>query len=125
MKINRKILRWIYKNNEPEMGDIIVQEFYGSIPSSLRSPAMDFLANGRNVLERFFSLQAYHIARRSIADTKNQSFYDGQLMFIKALILSVSKSSQNKVEPIPSEAENDPMEGVKDFISKVKESTKK
>ena len=118
--MKRKILTYLYRKNESLFADIIVQEFYGSVPNNLRTPAMDFLNNGRVVLEKFFSIQAYHIARKALGDIKNQSFYDGQLMFIKALVLAVSKSADKKVDPIDDKPIEDPMKGVSEFMDKVK-----
>ena len=123
--MKRNFLNWLYRNNRTLFADLVVEDFYGQIPASLTLPMMDFLANSRDVLERFFSLQAYHITRRSIADIKNQSFYDGQLMYIKGLLLAVGKSGQKRSDPIPEGKILDPMEGVNDFLNKVKSDEKK
>ena len=114
-------LAWIYKKYQPEISDLIVEEFFGNIPPDTATPALDFMANNRTVLEKFFSVQAYHLTRKAIGSGKNVEFYNGALMIIKAFVLGMNRIRGAKVDPIKTEVEIDPLIGVSEFLNKINE----
>lgn len=122
--MKRRLLKFLYRRYETIFADLIVESYFGEIPASMKVPAIDFLAGGRNVLERFFALQAYQLTRRAIGDIKNKQFYDGALMIIKALTLSLSRSKEIREDAIKSEEKNDPMTGVQEYFNLIKKDEK-
>jgi len=114
--MKRKFLKFLYNRNEAMFGDIIVESFFGNIPKETSIPALDFMANNKNVLERFFSVQAYHLTRKAITSGKHVEFYDGALMIIKALVLAMNRSRIEKVAPIAGEKKENPLAGVNKFM---------
>lgn len=122
--MKRLFLKWIYRKYEAQFADIIVEEFFGNIPRDVAVPALDFLANSRTVLEKFFSIQAYNLTRKAIGSGKNVEFYNGALMIIKAFALGMNRTRTQKVEPITNEKEIDPLEGVNEFLKLSKDEKK-
>jgi len=118
--MKKKIIAWFYKKYQPELSDIIVEEFFGTIPRDISTPALDFMANNRTVLEKFFSIQAYHLTRKAISSGKNVEFYNGALMIIKAFVLGMNRTRGVKVDPITEKVEINPLEGVNDFLKSIK-----
>ena len=114
--MKRKILTWLFKNNEPFFAELMVKNFYSEIPTNIREPSVDFLINGRGPLERFFTLQAYYVQRRAMGDMKNLQHYTGILFYIKSLLAIIQKSKPIVDEVMVKEKEKDPLEGVQDFI---------
>jgi hypothetical protein len=118
--MKRKILAWLYKRYENLFADIIIIEYFGNIPRDVNVPALDFMANNRTVLEKFFSIQAYNLTRKAIGSGKNVEFYNGALMIIKAFVLGMNRTRGVKVDPITEKAEVNPLDGVNDFLSAIK-----
>ena len=118
--MKRFLLKWIYKKYQPEISDLIVLEFFGNIPRDVATPALDFMANNRTVLEKFFSIQAYNLTRKAIGSGKNVEFYNGALMIIKAFVLGMNRTRGVKVDPITEKVEVNPLDGVNDFLSAIK-----
>lgn len=114
------MLRFLFNRYKKQFEDMLVEEFYGSIPASLREPSIEFLAQNKNTLERFFTIQAYIVQRRAVGDIKNAEVYKGVLIHIKSLLLVVSRA---KVVVKDSTIETDkekPEDGIMDFLSKAK-----
>ncbi len=119
------MIRWLYKRYKNRFYDLFIEDFYGFIPNEVTEPAIDFLANARAPLERFFSIQAYHMQRRSIGDTKNALLYAGVLLHIKSLLAIVSRGKVIKdTTNIIPEAVADPLKGVGKFIEEGKKKFK-
>lgn len=118
--MKRKILTWLFRKYEATFSEIIVEEFYGFIPDNLREPMMDFMAGSRNMLERFFSIQAYNIQKRSIGDIKNAQYYAGVLMHIKSILLMIQRKVPVREDvDTPKEGTN-PLDKVKGFMETYK-----
>lgn len=100
----------------------MVEEFYGQIPPDLREPALDFLANGREKLEKFYQIHAYHLQRRAMTDLKHADMYQGMLVEVKALLAAIARIKKPeelkfvKQGKDPSSYEKD----VKDFLDEGK-----
>lgn len=98
------ILDLLFKRYKKDIYDRMIMDFYGDIPKSVSEPSIEFLANARTTLERFFSIQAYHIQKRSIGDRKNDQFYAGALMHIKSLLVAIQNGRLK--EEVKPEVEN-------------------
>lgn len=118
------MLKWIYKRYKHRFYEFLVEDFYGDIPESVREPSIDFLVKARPALERFWSIQAYNIQRRSISDSKHAELYQGFLLCIRTLLVVVSKGKVGVVEGgVRSEVVKppDPMREVEEFVRLAKE----
>jgi hypothetical protein len=116
--LTKLLFKWCYQ----EIMSELVRDFYGEIPTSLKEPSMMFFSQNRRNLERFFSIQAYKVTRRSIGETKNAQFYDGMLAHIKSILVAVSSA------PLPVVKEDMPKDkevAVLDSILSFRDSRKK
>ena len=124
----KSFLKWVFKHYKMQFYDLAVQDFFQDIPENLRQPSLEFLANGRNTLERFFSVQAYLLTKKAINDGKNTAFYSGALMISKALLHAI------RSEPIPkdksgsvvaAQQEDETLKNIAEFEKQAKEKSKK
>jgi len=99
---------------------MLVEEFIGEIPASVKEPAIDFLTNGRIALERFFTIQAYKIQKRSIGDVKNAQLYAGILLHIRSLLSVLQKGKIEKEDFIVEEKKEEPANFISDFVKGIK-----
>jgi len=81
----------LYKIYKEKFYDKLVEEYIGCVPSDVREPALEFLADRKVLFEKFLSIQAYHIQKARILSKKSSEFYDGALMIIRALLAAVSR----------------------------------
>lgn len=77
------------------------------------------------MLERFLTIQAYYITRRSIGDVKKQDFYTGILFYIKSLISLTQRGKIIKPQVVIEDKEKNPIEGVESFVKDFFKNEKK
>lgn len=118
--MKRKFCEWIYRKNESLFGEIMVRSFYENIPSKLEEPATNFFYNNRDILERFLTIQAYWITRRSLGDVKRQEFYSGILFYIKSLISIAQRGKIVTPQVEIKEPEKNELDSVNKFIEDAK-----
>lgn len=123
--MKEKLARLVYKYCKTEIHDIMLEDFFGMVPPALREPSMDFLALHREKLERFFTIQAYKMQRRSIMDEKNAQEYRGILIHIKSVLMLIQSGKKETVTPTEEVVRPDPMKNVSDFIKEGKKRIKK
>lgn len=123
--MKRKFLNWLYKGNENIFAEIMTKSFYEEIPKNLNEPTLDFLSSNKDVLERFLTIQAYYITRRSIGDVKKQDFYTGILFYIKSLISLTQRGKIIKPQVVIEDKEKNPIEGVESFVKDFFKNEKK
>lgn len=117
----------LYKHCKREIEGLFLIEMYGMIPDDLSQPSIEFLINGKDKLEKFFSVQAYEMQRRSIMDSKTSQIYQGMLIHIKSILvlLRAGKPLPKSTMDIGIDKEDNPIDGVDDFIKMGKERNKK
>jgi len=118
--MKNKILRWLYTHYEQEFNDFLVESFFGEIPSDVRLPSVNYLAAGKVTLERFFTVQAYQMTKRSIADGKNPEYYKGILTHIRAMLVLIAGTTAQKSVSQETKKPVDPIDGVRSFVSQAK-----
>lgn len=120
------LISWFFKKYKFQIYDLILVEFFGDIPESLKEPSLEALAKHKNTLEKFFAVQAYSLQRKSITDTKNAMFYDGALMLTKALLHSMRTAPAVMHPPrvVAPEKTAPPIDVVKAFAEKLAEKQK-
>ena len=118
------ILNWIYQHYKKDIESMMLMDMYGFIPSDIRQPSIDFLVNGKDKLEKFFSVQAYEMQRRSIMDEKNAGKYQGMLLHIKSLLVLLRAGVKPTISIPEVEKVADPLDGVKSFVEEGKKINK-
>ena len=114
--MKQKFINWVYRRFKTEIESRMLMDMYGFIPNDIRQPSIDFLVNGKDKLERFFSVQAYEMQRRSIMDEKNAQKYQGMLIHIKSILLLL-RAGNKPITVIPDvEKKADPVEMAKSFV---------
>jgi 5'-deoxynucleotidase YfbR-like HD superfamily hydrolase len=125
--MENKIFEYFYKRYEKKIEERIISQFFADIPENLREPSLEFLAGGKNTLERFFSIQAYRLTRRAVQEKDKAEFYDGALMIIKAFLFAISSV---KIQPKPVAVQENkevkkPEDGVREFEKAALEAIRK
>ncbi len=118
--MKKKFVRWFFNRFKVDIYDLMVVDFFGDVPNDLKEPSIEFLAQGKQTLEKFFSITAYWIQRRSIHDKKNAQFYDGSLVIIKAMLHAIRNVPQKKVVHSNDTPNNEP-ENPKTALEKISE----
>ena len=118
--MKQKFINWVYRRFKREIESMMLMDMYGFIPSDIRQPSIDFLVNGKDKLERFFSVQAYEMQRRSIMDEKNAQKYQGMLIHIKSILLLLRAGNKQVVNIPDVEKKPDPVEMAKSFVTEGK-----
>ena len=123
----KSFLKWIFKRYKMQFYDMAVADFFGDIPENLRQPSLEFLANGRNTLERFFSVQAYLLTKKAVNDGKNTDFYSGALMISKALLHAIRSEPMEKDKTgsvVAVQQEDETLKNISEFEKQAKEKNK-
>lgn len=118
------ICKLLYRKYKSYFHEEIIKDFYSDIPESIKEPSIEFLSKASNVLERFFSIQAYNIQMRSIGDTKNSQFYLGMLAHIKSLLFVIRKGAKIKGDWAPTQTTVDDSGNVDRFFNDLKKYSK-
>lgn len=121
----KSLVKWVYDHYRQYIYDLLIEDFYGYIPTSLKQPTLEFLANGKEKLERTWSIQAYQLQRRSIMDNKNADVYKGMLVILRAQMIALDSYGKVKHEPASkgetaTPVESNPVSDVEDFVKKGK-----
>jgi hypothetical protein len=112
---------FVFKHNRQGVYDRLVADFYGFIPESVREPSVEFLATGKDKLEKFFMIQAYNFQRRAIMDTANSQSYNGMLIHIRSILALINNAKVKVYEPTEVKKKKDPIKEVEAFVKKGKE----
>jgi hypothetical protein len=123
--MKRWLLKKLYKGNESFLAEMQVEEFYSTVPTNLKEPIMDFFANHREILEKFFRVQAYYITNRALGKIDKVEFYNGILFYMKILIVMSQRAKpiiQSKQPTVIAEDDKDILAKVNDFFDFYKKS---
>lgn len=104
---------------------MLIEEYFGYVPDDVKEPAINFLAQNRVVLEKFFSIQAYQMMKRARNDEKNTERYMGVLIHIRSLLSAIQKGRIVKEEVTVADPEENPLEKVKAFLEGFKSKSEK
>lgn len=115
------MLKWIFKRYRNRFEDFFLEEYFGFIPSDTKEPSLKFLAQNRQILEKFFSLQAYNMMKRARNDDKNYDRYMGFLAHIRFMLMAIQREKIERYEAtIPETPAEDLMKKVVDFVAEAK-----
>lgn len=124
--MKKAILRLLFKKYKPVFEEMLVESMYGDVPKDVAQPALDFLANGREKLDKFFHIHAYNLQRKALTDVKNIQYYHGNLVNIKVMLTAIAQAKLPQRENVKKqEAKKDPIDEVKSFIEAGKNRLKK
>ena len=118
--MKQKFINWVYNKYKAEIESRMLMDMYGFIPNDLKQPSIEFLINGKDKLERFFSVQAYEMQRRSIMDEKNAQKYQGMLIHIKSILLLLRAGTKQVVIIPDVESKPDPVKMAESFATEAK-----
>lgn len=124
--MKNKILTVLFYRYKEFFEEMMISELIMKTPAILEEPAIDFLSNGKERLERWFLFQSYFLQRRSASDIKNAPTYQGALLYIAVFlkVISKEKSKREIMEPI-GKAEKTAFEKTTDAITELKNFGKK
>ena len=114
------IFNLIYRIYKKKFYDKIAMELICDIPDGIKEPALEWLADRKVLLEKFFLIQAYRIQKSWMYSDRNQDFRDGALMIIKAILSAVNQKVIQRTTVVPAVDETkkveDEKQGVVDFL---------
>jgi hypothetical protein len=114
------IFDWVYKHYRSRFYDKIAMELICDIPDNIKEPALEWLADRKVLLEKFFLIQAYRIQKSWMYSDRSQDFRDGALMIIKAILAAVSQKVIQRTTVAPAidteKQTKEELAGVTDFL---------
>lgn len=81
------LLKAIYSKYRPYFYSFFVDEFMADIPKETREPAMAFLSQGKERLEKWALFQARMLQTRLVRDPNMILTYQGMLLMLKLLLV--------------------------------------
>lgn len=114
--MKQRILRALYLKYQTYFHSFLVEEFLYEVPKDVREPAMTFLSQGKERLEKWALFQAHVLQTRLITDPEKIREYTGMILMLKMLL----------IHTVAPERKNQPVETVetkKDYAGDVKYAT--
>ena len=102
-----RILRAIYFKYRSYFYDFFVDEFMGDIPKDVKEPAMTFLSQGKERLEKWSLFQARVLQTRLVRDPALINTYSGMLLMLKLLLVHTEAPSRKPSLPAAQKAKTD------------------
>ena len=122
------ILKILFERYKVIFEDMMVKELIAKTPTDSEEPAMNFLSNGKEKLEKWLLFQSYHLQKRSASDPKSSAIYNGGLLYI-AVFLKLVNQNKKEVKVISQIKEEESvfakLDNVFDGLRKYKKPVKK
>jgi len=112
------MLKIIFKLYKRQLTDLFIEDLIGEIPKSVNEPATDFLKTARVPLEKWLMYQSFQLQKRAMYSPKDAPTLNGCLLYIRVIMAIVTKEKIKKIEPESPVVEKNPLDGVKEFMSK-------
>lgn len=97
--MKEKYLRFLYRRFRTFFYGFFVEEFLGDVPKDLKEPAMTFLSEGKERLERWALFQAHVLQTRIVRDPELIREYQGMMLMLKLLLVHVEAPKRNNAPP--------------------------
>lgn len=95
--MKQRILRALYLKYQTYFHSFLVEEFLYEVPKDVREPAMTFLSQGKERLEKWALFQAHVLQTRLITDPEKIREYTGMILMLKMLLIhTVAPERKNK-----------------------------
>lgn len=115
----KKLLRTLYWAYRQQFYELFIEEFLGEIPKEINEPAVSFLGQGKERLEKWLLFHAHLLQRRVETDPKKIERYHGMLLYLKLILVVTLRSADNKPPQIKGTVDVEEGEEPKDFLEGV------
>lgn len=123
--MKKEFLKWIYASNKEFFYNEFVEEFLGDIPKGVSEPSMQFLANGKDKLEKWCLWMAHVLQRRIQTDKKEIDRNEGMLLMLKLFLTLVVQARKPKATTVGKAEEGEkpetPEQIIDDWVKGIKE----
>jgi hypothetical protein len=123
--MKEKILKLIYLRYRAYFYHFFDEEFLSGIPDDVREPAMAWLANGREKLEKWAYFMSKFLQRRMITDPDKIKTYEGMMLMLKLLMVHIMayhpKPQEMGSAPDEENRPKDPVEELQAALKRFKE----
>lgn len=121
--MSNRWLRFLYFRYKKQFESFFVEDFLYEVPKDIREPAMTFLSQGKERLEKWGLFQAHMIQTRITAEPAMIEVHKGMLMMLK-LLLTHTQAPVRKLEtppPVPAKRDDiaETNNAIKDFKEKM------
>ena len=117
-----RFLKYLYLHNRSLFYRFFVDEFFEDIPNTVAEPAMTFLSQGRERLEKWALFQARMLQSRIVDDPDRIKEYQGMLSMLK--LLMVHTVAPTKKPPLPTAKPKPERDDIAEAEAAVKEIKK-
>lgn len=126
--MKKLFLTYLFNNNKQFFEELLIDELIAKTPSATEEPALTFLSNGKEKLEKWLLYQSYFLQKRSASDVKNSFLYQGGLLYIAVFLKLISQKKKKHDDIIvngeevitPEQKIAGAVKGLKEIINKKK-----
>lgn len=128
--MKERFLKLLYRANRSTFYYFFEEEFLYDMPADVREPAMTFLAQGREKLERWALFMSKFLQHRMVTDPDKIKEYQGMMLMLRLFLTHVNtpilrsqgqNMAQNKDD---EEKSKDPLSEVKEALRLFKDGPK-
>lgn len=105
--MKERFLRFLYRKYTTYFYDFLVEEFLYDIPKDVREPAMTFLSQGKDRLEKWALFMSHLLQSRMTHDTDKVREYRGMMIMLKLLMIHVEAPTRVGSAPQTEEKKTD------------------
>ncbi len=121
--MKQKFLKLIYLKYRSYFYTFLTEEFLEEIPKSVREPAMTFLSQGKDKLEKWSLYQAHFLQTRMTLDVDKIKTYEGMMLMLKLLLIHVKQPKPvTAIVGTEEEPKSDPAKDVLEVIKNFKKN---
>lgn len=120
------VLSYLFYKYRDFFEEKMVEEFMAKTSDEVKEPALDFLAHGKQKLEKWILFQSYFMQRKAVNDISKAQFYQGAMLYLAIFLKVISQHKVIRTEiPKGKEIGESPEEKTKKAISDLKIYEKK
>lgn len=117
--MKNKILDYLYNKNKQYFEEKIISELMLKTPPIVEEPALDFLSQGKERLEKWLLYQSYYLQRKSVADVNNAQFFQGAMLYISIFLKVINQRKAVKTTEVKKVVDDREIKSL-DAISELK-----
>lgn len=119
--MKKTLLRWVYLRYRSFFYNIFVEEFLGDIPKDVEEPAMKFLSQGKDRMEKWALFQAHVLQTRLETDPDKIQLYKGMMLMLKLLLVHVDAPIRTPKKESEQKPKRDFVKEAADAVADMKE----
>jgi len=95
-----RLIKYVLKFHREKVLNAVILDYFGSIPTNVSEPAIGFLEEKRNAIDKWLIYQSYVLQRRMVHDPKNAQVIFGMLLELKLMkqMIAAGKELPPEVE---------------------------